>query len=794
MANRSFESTPPNKQTIKNLEVRKVLAKQPQRNRISLMVSVKVLGEAKPEELSKGTAYVFSKGGALLGKTALNSQGTARVDVNLPVVETVQSLRLIVGPDLKEDVTASALLRLGGEQSFVQVAPKVLRKEVVVQVIPKQVLCWLLSACIVQGKVMKKVASGGITMNLPVCGATIEIYEVDPVPILISKLPLDIIERIRDFLVYPPPPPPPPIRQRYEVTVGPVPPQPLILGDHATNQLAENVEKPVSRLALKKASCLDASIEDLSVASTLLAGEEMKKLRVLANTTNGEQFRQILISNAPVIKNILCLFPFVKAHMDLVATATTAECDKFKALFFRGCGNLDAPDLYFKVKQKIFVPFPPITIYAPTPVLCNTFWNYQCGTQDVTLYVTHPLARVCPPCPPVNAPQNWVLFMAIGNHPLSRIRGTGVSEAATTNSTNVGLTDGDAPFGETLRPRIEFDNSLREDLGVKYYQVSYRKGTSGPFTPITATINRHYTHEVGGDLVLEAYNLGPKSEKSPGVPLANTNLFEIPPALPPTGQWSIPNAVEDTANAKFKTVDLASLQDPGVIWPESGLYQLKIDLFDENGNLVNIDGLGICFRVPTSTDISGTVETEDATSTLLTNNGAFSPTGLVQDDDGDGKKSMIVALYIDNSRCKAEIPAPTLDGVAAGDDCGVMKYQVGPPPAEEPLGTVEMYYRPAHPAGVGSEGFATYMFSLTRGGNPSVTLSSGRTPLPATSMSTTRSVSDILGTCDTAGFVEHMHVYAMATSGWRRLYEYDAEVVRGFVLAPKPKAHGPPSP
>ncbi len=111
---------------------------------------------------------------------------------------------------------------------------------------------------------------------------------------------------------------------------------------------------------------------------------------------------------------------------------------------------------------------------------------------------------------------------------------------------NIGLTDADAPFGETLRPRIEFDNSLREDLGVKYYRVSYRKGTSGNFIPLTAPISRHYTHEVGDDLVLEEFNLGPKSEKSPGVPLLNPNLFEIPPALPPIGQWSIPDAVEDT--------------------------------------------------------------------------------------------------------------------------------------------------------------------------------------------------------------------------------------------------------
>jgi hypothetical protein len=376
--------------------------------------------------------------------------------------------------------------------------------------------------------------------------------------------------------------------------------------------------------------------------------------------------------------------------------------------------------------------------------------------------------------------------MAIGNYPLSKIRGTSVSLAPSTITENLGLTDTDAPFGETLRPRLEFDNTLREDLGVKYYRVSYRKGTTGAFIPLTTPINRHYTHEVGDDLILEAYNLGPKSEKSPGVPLENQNLFEIPPALPPVGQWSIPDAVEDTASAKFPTLNLADLQEPGVAWPESGKYQLKVDLFDSDGKLVNIDALVIKFRVPKSTDLSGTIETEDAASTLL-ENGIASSSGLIYDDDADGKRSMIITLNIDNSLCKAEIPAPTLEGVPAGDDCGVMKYDFGPAPLKAPQGTVTLYYRPEHPAGVGTAGFATYNFSLTRGGNPEALIDSGRTPLPPTDKSATRTVEELLGMCDTAGFVEHMHVYAMATSGWRRLYEYDAHAVRGFVLAPKTK-------
>jgi hypothetical protein len=764
--------------------------RQPPRNKVAINVSLKILDDAKPEDISKGAVYAFSKGGALLAKANLNAKGTTQLVVNLPVSETAQSLRLIVGPDLSENQTVAALLRLGGEQSYVSIPSQASQKSVEFQVISNQILCWILSRCIVRGTVLKKVVSGGIAMNLPICGATVEIYEVDPIYLLIPKLPIEIIERIRDFIVKPPPFPPPREILEKQPSIGPLPPHPLVIGNNKITPLSSSKVIAEPRMLMQKASCLDDSyVESSPSVQSLLAGEDLQNLRILAQTTNTEQFRQVLINYAPITKSILCLFPWVTAHMDLVATTTTAECGKFKAMFYRGCNNTDKPDLYFKVKQKVFPPFPPVSIYAPTPILCNTFWNYQCGTQEVTLSVTHPLARTCAPCQPVDAPLNWVLFMAIGNHPLSKIHGTGATLA--TDSTNIGLTDTDAPFGETLRPRLEFDNSLREELGVKYYQVSYRKGTSGVFTPLTASVNRHYTHEVGDDLILEAYNLGPHSEKSPGVPLQTQNLFEIPPALPPIGQWSIPDAVEDTASAKFPTLNLAALEDPGVAWSESGLYQLKVDLFDADGKIVDIDALNIKFRVPTSTDLSGTIETEDAASSSL-KNGIPLSSGLIFDDDGDGKKSMIITLNVDNSLCKAEIPAPTLDGLPAGDDCGVMKYEFGPAPLKEPQGTVMLYYRPEHPFGIGPAGFATFNFSLTRGGNPASLIDSGTTPFPPTNKSASRTVAEILGICDTAGFVEHMHVYAKATSGWRRLHEYDASAVRGFVLAPK-KQTGPPT-
>src|SRR5690606_18912241 len=182
------------------------------------------------------------------------------------------------------------------------------------------------------------------------------------------------------------------------------------------------------------------------------------------------------------------------------------------------------------------------------------------------------------------------------------------------------------PFGGLLRLRCEFDNSLREALGVKYYRLSYRKGTSGAFTPLTGEVHRHYSFEEGGELNFPAYSLGPKVVN--GTP----HLYEIPPALPPQGQWSYQDAREDLTSSKFPTAVLAPAA-------EHGKYQLKIDLFDASGNLVDADALGISYRVPVNQDLSSPVviETEDAAAL-----------GLVVDDDGDGKRSFLMTVHVDN--------------------------------------------------------------------------------------------------------------------------------------------------
>lgn len=740
----------------------------------TLTVSAKLLdAEQGGDETPVVEAYAFGAGGRLLDRKKLDARGHATLEISAG--KEGQHVKVLVGPSPDEKLpttdppTIASLLRLGAKKKLVHVG-HANPSAVEFTIIRNDWICWILSICSVPGKVVKRVVSGGIAMDLPVCNATVEVYEVDPIWILLPKLPDSVIEKLREIVLRPIPPFPP--------EPGPDP-APFFETTTPKEELPAMREAEFTRH--------HAAVAPKTLARSVQFPAD---LQFLARTTNTDQFRLSLVNHAEIIRPILCWirpFPFVVKQ--LVATVQTDDCGEFHAFFFRGCHGEQKPDLYFIVKQQVFpLPwFPKTIIYAPTPVHCYTRWDYTCGTE-VTIRVTHPLARTCPPCPSVNAPNNWVLFMAIGNTPLSRINGASVPLAATTSDANRGLVDATSPFGGLLRPRLEFDNSLRSDLGVRYYRVSYRQGTSGAFIPLTGVVNRHYTHEVGGDLILEAYNLGPQTVGT------TASLYEIPPALPPIGQWSLPDVVEDTASAKFATTSLAQLEAPGVSWTAQGKYQLKVDLFDAAGNIVNVDTLGIKYRVPAVTDLSGDIDTEDAADATLTNGLGSPGSGLVRDEDGDGLKSMIVTVHLDNSRTNAAIPAPSLNGTFASDECGVLRYDPATP------GSVTMRYRGEHPHGLGVEGYANYSFTLYRGAN-ALTLppapatptlpASGRTPLPPVTVTDVQSVTDLLGSCDVAGFSENLYVAALATDGWRRLSEYDSSAVRAFVLA---KQETPPNP
>lgn len=701
-------------------------------------------------------AYAFDSNAKLIISTAVNSKGIAKL--NAPAPKTADQLRILIGPKIDDkEVEYSELVRRGAKLKRLRVDAESLRHSLDFDIYPADFLCWLRSACYVHGDLHKRVLIGGSYVNYPVCNAEIEVYEVDPLYIIIPRLPLDVLERFRDIIINPVlPDPVPDIEPPVPFPVPRPAPDPAVFRN--MNISAEGAQRLNS---------------DSQKAINLVSKSD--ELRFAAQSGNTQQFQRALIDHPIIVRPLLCwIYPRL-VTMQKVATTTTDDCGKFTTLFFRGCNNPDQPDLYFKAKQRIF-GFLDVTIYAPTPIACYTWWNYDCQSE-VNLFSNHPWAQTCSPCPPVTGPDGndlWVAFMSIGAVGLNNIRGTSVDLAATTDSNNLGLTEGGSPWGGTLLPRLEFSNALQA-AGVHYYQLSWRRGTTGGFTPMTGTINHYYRHDVTNSdgITLPVWTpetLGPK-EVDDGMGNKVPYLYSIPfPSLAPAGVWDVPPNISEIkqhfASGKFFTkedVPGVNYSNDGVILGTdvSGIYQLKVDLFDQNGQAVDIGALGIVYAVPTDPDASDVIQSVNADSL-----------GLV---DGN---SMIINLHISNNPCYAAIDAPVIGGSMADPCCGVLNYAAT-------SDNVTMSWDALHP-----NNFATYTFNVVRGINNVVsdsnTVASSSSPIARTTdhmLNYNLPAGCDTGGCPVAGFSENLHVDALATDGWSRLQYLDANAVRAFVLA-----------
>jgi len=693
-------------------------------------------------------AYVFSSQAQLLATAPVDAKGAGVI--NVPATDTVARLRVVIGPKLDGNApTVSELTRRGAQEVHLRQDTKTQRLEAQLSIYSNIWKTWWRNRCLVRGNLNKRVLVGGQYVDYPVCNAEVEVYEVDPLFIIIPNLPDLIIDRLRDIIIDPRPLPLPI-------------PEP---GPDPT---------PFARAAMLQPHTATDHRLTADSASMLRALSSAGNLRYSAQVGSKLQFQQALIDNAALIRPLLCwLYPrFVTKQ--LIATTHTDECGHFQTTFYKSFLNPDQPDLYFKAKQKLF-GFLDVYIYAPTPVACYTWWNYVCGTT-VNLYTSSPWAHTCSPCPPVIGPpgkNRWVAFMSIGAHGLNNIYGTAQDLAGATNATNIGLTQSGAPWGGMLLPRLEFSNDL-EAAGVRYYQLSWRKGNSGSFLPLTGQVHHYYRHDVltpAGNLPTWSPELLGPFNVNDGMGHVVPNLFKIPFAsVAPAGVWDTPPDIneikEHFASAKFPTQDSA----PGMSYDgngnllgtdTSGKYQLKVDLFNGNGQPINISTTGIVYAVPTDPDSTGAISTVDA-GTL----------GLVSGN------SMIITLHVDNNRCFADISAPTIGAVGADPCCGVLQYHDSD--------SVSLSLRAQHP-----HGFARYSFSIVRGTATVVSIPS--TPVSSATITDVETVDYLLNTnlpvgcaidgCPVAGFSENLYVDSLATDGWGSELGYDASAVRAFVLA-----------
>ncbi len=631
---------------------------------------------------------------------------------------------------------------------------------------------WLLCFCLVRGRVVQ----GG--SGLPICNARVHICEVDKIWRWIIRLPDLEIFRLRDDLlkVYDPPllrrppwpdPDPGPLAldslsaaDTISINPQPEPPREILSTDGFT---AERIS-------------VNTDIEDKNIRS--ISANLAPELRASLNSTSVQVVRRAIVDNVHLILPYLCLWPYWwRLQCDEIAIVETDASGHFETIIPYLC-NGDKPDLYFWVEYEIGGIWE--TVYRP-PMACHTYWNYTCGSE-VSIDIWDERVPSCDDEPDLAG--SIVQILSIGRKvSMSEIFGDGATPA------NEGLTTSGQPFGGKIEPRLWFSRtSLRDDKHIKYYRWSYRRisqgdgtllTTPGPWQNLTRTVVRHYTKISGGGTTHEPLLLGPASIGS------ENNLFEIKPnALPPGGiEWKVVDEREDLASAHFETHKLGSGASACLKALDSaGKYELKLELFKDDGTLVNWTTENIDLQI---TDVAAPFGTGTVTATTAPDY------NRIKNGAGDTMAFRMV-LRVDNNCCNAQVNPVAGTGLTA-KPCGFIEFIPG--------ATANLSFVAGHP-----NNFATFSFSVKHGVSHHVYEASanGRTgtvtiptnnPAPPAHAYTLSppstywesfAVTTLLDGCTRAAFSEALHVWTMATDGYGRLTHLDRFDHDAFALTPEP--------
>ncbi|MBK8899909.1 MAG: hypothetical protein IPM53_01880 [Anaerolineaceae bacterium] len=692
-------------------------------------------------------AYVFSKDGQLLGSAPVEKDTAV---IRLPDTLNGRNVNVILGPQVEKEQpapTAAALKRMGAyvKPTRYLVERPELELNIPIDIFPSWCFCF------VHGRLVKRVTlPDGTIVELPVCHARVHICEVDYIPLVIAKLPDPLILRLRDDLldrlkVIPWPP------------VPPVPPIP----DPGPRRMA-----------------VQSEMASLAPTASMAAGQ-YQSVVALAGVTAVSQIRYQLSNLADIIKIYLCdwlyLWPYFKK--DCLTTVEVDSEGRFYAFIAYDCD--DKPDLYFWVEQ--FQDGAWHTVYKPS-IGCGTYWNYDCGTEIV---INVPGAVACYD-PPYDVPPGVTLFVlpyAIGHTPI-----WGIPPGAPPAPNGWLRPDGyvnyhsgsslgwlyDAPFGEVLN-FIHDDSYFIPSDGVKYYRYSYRRANpanpntganDASWTPITTPLSRGYRMEYSDRLpTYEAYPVGPVTVGS------QSGLFEFKPQTPPARpsdpptvlvrEWVHGNLGETAAS--WDTRAAAPALSATNTTDDAGDFEVKIEVFDASGNQV----------MPGAATFRFLARNFDGTTTRL----ATAP------EIAGG--AYVLLVHVDNNHVSADLPQPSIGGVAASDDCGFLRY--------EPGDLVHIRFLATHP-----NDRAVFRFVIKRGSN-TLSLASTQAPYVETAAASAptdtapyNKVGDyyqrnftpgeLVGSCVDAAFAASLAVYGKATNGWERL-GLDASRLIAFALA-----------
>jgi hypothetical protein len=756
--------------------------------------------ETKPEEEVNVIAYVFDRGGKLLGQAPLKD-GVAAVEVPEGQERRVRVFLAPAPASAKEQVpTLEMMERLRAYEPVLNIGPEgeLGKIEAIPEVLSQY---WFFCRCRVRGQVVRPVGVGGSSHDFPVCHARVHICEVDPLPWIILHLPDDLIFRVRDELLqeiikpFPPNPPDPP---PFVFDPGVIDPSPIAIAELNKSPRTTAAEVQLGKLPTRRSTAATRFVSPGDIAGfnpqpdpprpgdlvglnpqplpprePVALAQLSQQTKTLLSASSATVLRQGLVANLDLIRPYLCYWHWFwwRYRCDEVAVVETDEQGHFDTTIWYPCFG-DHPDLYFWVEYSIGGVW--TTVYRP-PVPCNIHWDYPCGSE-VTIRIVDP--RV-PPCDDIpDLPGLQVAILSIGN-------GVSTSEIqASAAGASEGLTTSGEPFGGVLEPHVFFSRTALFALNITHYRWSYRRMTLSDGTTATSDawhaldhqVIRHYAVE---DPVTHALSF-PAALMGPDPALPGQNLFQIQPINPPAGalDWAPVDAREDSATAFFLTHLLAG----GNAEAGAGKYELKLEFFKNNGSVVNLTDAGIALKVA---DVpapfgAGTVTTVAPTEEHLIRDAA----------------SKVVAfrmvVRVDNNACEAAINPFSGMGLVTDVDCGFIVYSPG--------ATLNLSFKARH-----AHDFASFSFTVYRGAGNNVAEAGAsgavgssaingfvRDPasvftkinIPVTTMLSSGVPPDKTP-CTKAAFAENLYVAAAATDGWSRLSYLDASgVPNAFALEP----------
>lgn len=634
---------------------------------------------------------------------------------------------------------------------------------------------WLMCHCRVTGKVSKWFHVGNTWVDRPVCKARVHICEVDSILYWIHRIPDHIIAKIPDVILNP--------DFNFHIPIPDPPPFFRIEGNPSTRlQESKNI--------FKTQSVVEKHKEAISKLPEL--GSEIKQQFASGNLNS---IREAIVKNYALLHPWFCLWPWWWSYFyrcrELAVVETNASGMYEKNVFYNCFG--DKPDIYIWVEYLINGVW--TTVYKP-PKPCNTHWNYSCGTP-INVHITDPNVpgNCCCDCQ-ITGEMIWI--REVGHTSVSHINQTSYMQAPPGQSVpydRIGLTDAPAagdsfltttvddyirPFGGSPTLRMGFGPDL-PNANLYYYRWSYRQiahpdlssvGDSyKPLPPISGEVRKGYQY-----LYKDSNNewqSAPESKKlGPFTAGPNDNLYIIPPEYPTMAPFNVP--ATSFPHWHQETYYMDTIVFDSTHFPEDGLYELKLELFDEAGNLLQ--------NIP-----KGTFKTPRHDNPRYTEN---APDILLENPTATNADAFNMLMRIDNGQCVGDIFTVNVNGNPASSNCcGFVKYK-----PEGVEADIELSFLATHPTN-----FAVLSFGVVKGscGEVDIANASGMV-IDSASGYTLNTISGIyskhfkpsqlLGECyengsGKAAFAETLYVISMATDGTSRVAKDYGRTV-AFALEP----------